>query len=165
MIGGRNVAVQCDVTAYSLLAHADADELTRLIDSINPREVVLVHGDGAARTAWRIVSTQCQSAPQSASAAHGRHPAVWAPHTGAQPGKSTGTGRYRSGRRSGCRHLPRLVKHLLTRPSAPPWSPAAFLSGYGIGTGTTPTLRRSSPCWSANRLACAGIRNGRSCTR
>ena len=40
--------MQCDVTAYALSAHAEcSDELTRLIDSINPREVVLVHGDGA----------------------------------------------------------------------------------------------------------------------
>ena len=136
LIGGRSVAVQCDVTAYSLSAHADADELTRLIDSINPREVVLVHGDGAARTA--LADRLYRSANQ--------HRKVHLPRTGdtlqfgrrapvhspASPPAQVGIGQ---GDALDAATLPRLVEHLLTRPSAPPWSPAALLDlWYGTGS-------------------------------
>jgi hypothetical protein len=39
------------VSKYALSAHADANELARLIDVLNPREIVLVHGDSDARLA------------------------------------------------------------------------------------------------------------------
>lgn len=51
MLGGRAVPVRCRVSKYALSAHADANELARLIDALNPREVVLVHGDSEARPA------------------------------------------------------------------------------------------------------------------
>jgi Cft2 family RNA processing exonuclease len=50
-VGGRAVEVKCSVAKYALSAHADADEITGLIESINPRNVVLVHGEGQARPA------------------------------------------------------------------------------------------------------------------
>ena len=50
-LGGRSVPVRCRVSKYALSAHADANELARLIDALNPREVVLVHGDREARPA------------------------------------------------------------------------------------------------------------------
>jgi Cft2 family RNA processing exonuclease len=50
-IDGRFVPVRCKVATYALSAHADAQELTGLVTSLSPREVVLVHGDGEAREA------------------------------------------------------------------------------------------------------------------
>ena len=136
LIGGRSVAVQCDVTAYSLSAHADADELTRLIDSINPREVVLVHGDGAARTALadRLYRSTNQHRkvhlPRTGDTLQfGRRAPV---HSPASPPAQVGIGQ---GDALDAATLPRLVEHLLTRPSAPPWSPAALLDlWYGTGS-------------------------------
>ncbi len=51
VIDGRAIPVRCRVASYALSAHADAQELTGLVTSLSPREVVLVHGDGAAREA------------------------------------------------------------------------------------------------------------------
>jgi Cft2 family RNA processing exonuclease len=61
VIGGRTLEVKCSVAKYALSAHADANEIAGLIEAINPREVVLTHGDGNARPAlaellWRSSS-------------------------------------------------------------------------------------------------------------
>lgn len=45
------VPVACQVKSYSLSAHADSQELTRLGQQVRPRKVFLVHGDDAARKA------------------------------------------------------------------------------------------------------------------
>lgn len=50
-IGGRIVEVKSSVAKYSLSAHADANEISGLIEAINPRQIVLVHGEGQARPA------------------------------------------------------------------------------------------------------------------
>ncbi|NOT56055.1 MAG: MBL fold metallo-hydrolase [Deltaproteobacteria bacterium] len=50
-LAGRSVPVHCQVSKYALSAHADSNELSRLIEVLNPREVVLVHGDSDARPA------------------------------------------------------------------------------------------------------------------
>lgn len=50
-LAGRAVPVRCRVSKYALSAHADSNELARIIDALNPREVVLVHGDSDARPA------------------------------------------------------------------------------------------------------------------
>ena len=52
-IAGKTLDVKCSVAKYSLSAHADCNEISGLIEAINPREVVLVHGDGNAREALR----------------------------------------------------------------------------------------------------------------
>jgi Cft2 family RNA processing exonuclease len=49
VISGRALEVKCSVAKYALSAHADANEIAGLIEGINPREVVLVHGDSQAR--------------------------------------------------------------------------------------------------------------------
>ncbi len=50
-IGGAALEVKCSVAKYALSAHADAGEIAALIEMINPRHVVLVHGEGTARPA------------------------------------------------------------------------------------------------------------------
>ena len=50
-VGGRVVEVKSSVAKYALSAHADANEIAGLIEAINPRQVVLVHGEGTARPA------------------------------------------------------------------------------------------------------------------
>lgn len=50
-IAGKTLDVKCSVAKYSLSAHADCNEISGLIEAINPREVVLVHGEGNARQA------------------------------------------------------------------------------------------------------------------
>jgi len=50
-IGGRALEVKCGVAKYALSAHADSNEIAGLIEAINPRHVVLVHGEGTARPA------------------------------------------------------------------------------------------------------------------
>lgn len=50
-IDGRTYIVQCRVDKYGLSAHADAGEMTRLIETLNPTYTLLVHGDEDARTA------------------------------------------------------------------------------------------------------------------
>ena len=47
---GTPVPVQCQVPErYSLSAHADRDELTQLVEKVQPRKLFLVHGDNDAR--------------------------------------------------------------------------------------------------------------------
>lgn len=48
---GTSVNVACKVTSYSLSAHADNQELTRLVQQVQPGKLFLVHGDDAAREA------------------------------------------------------------------------------------------------------------------
>ncbi len=50
-IGGVSVAVEAQVAAYHLSAHADADEIVGLVRAMRPRSVYVVHGDGDARRA------------------------------------------------------------------------------------------------------------------
>jgi Cft2 family RNA processing exonuclease len=50
-IAGHVVEVKSSVAKYSLSAHADANEIAGLIEAINPRQIVLVHGEGQARPA------------------------------------------------------------------------------------------------------------------
>lgn len=50
-VAGKTLSVKCQVAKYALSAHADCNEITGLIEAINPREVVLVHGEGEARPA------------------------------------------------------------------------------------------------------------------
>jgi len=52
-VAGKTLDVKCGVAKYALSAHADCNEISGLIEAINPREVVLVHGDGNAREALR----------------------------------------------------------------------------------------------------------------
>src|SRR5262245_22007140 len=52
-IGGKTLEVKCGVEKYALSAHADCNEIAGLIEAINPREVVLVHGEGHSREALR----------------------------------------------------------------------------------------------------------------
>ena len=48
-LAGVRETVGCTVRKYSLSAHADGPEIARLVEAINPRQVVLVHGEGQAR--------------------------------------------------------------------------------------------------------------------
>ncbi len=48
-IGDATVKVRCQLDTYSLSAHADEAELMSIVDALNPDEVLLVHGDPAAR--------------------------------------------------------------------------------------------------------------------
>jgi Cft2 family RNA processing exonuclease len=50
-VGGYTVPVRCHFAKYSLSAHADADELVRLVAELQPKQVALVHGDDEARQA------------------------------------------------------------------------------------------------------------------
>lgn len=50
-VGGRTIEVKSSVAKYALSAHADANEIAGLVEAINPRHVVLVHGEGGARPA------------------------------------------------------------------------------------------------------------------
>ena len=50
-IGGRIIEVKSSVAKYGLSAHADANEIAGLIEQINPRQIVLVHGEGQSRPA------------------------------------------------------------------------------------------------------------------
>lgn len=52
-VGGKTLDVKCSVAKYALSAHADCNEISGLIEAINPREVVLVHGEGNARESLR----------------------------------------------------------------------------------------------------------------
>ncbi|MDX2034352.1 MAG: MBL fold metallo-hydrolase [Blastocatellia bacterium] len=52
-VAGRTLDVRCGVSKYALSAHADCNEIAGLIEAINPREVVLVHGEGDSREALR----------------------------------------------------------------------------------------------------------------
>jgi Cft2 family RNA processing exonuclease len=48
-LGKDTVAVQCQLNTYSLSAHADEDELVSIAQAFQAGEVMLVHGDAAAR--------------------------------------------------------------------------------------------------------------------
>jgi Cft2 family RNA processing exonuclease len=50
-IAGKTYEVKAGVAKYALSAHADCNEIAGLIEAINPRQVVLVHGEGNARPA------------------------------------------------------------------------------------------------------------------
>jgi Cft2 family RNA processing exonuclease/dsRNA-specific ribonuclease len=50
-LGDRTVDVRCRFSAYSLSAHADRMQMVGLIEALQPRTVVLVHGDRAAKEA------------------------------------------------------------------------------------------------------------------
>lgn len=52
-VAGRTLEVKCGVEKYALSAHADCNEISGLIEAINPREVVLVHGEGQSRESLR----------------------------------------------------------------------------------------------------------------
>lgn len=51
MLNGQRISVSCQVEPYSLSAHADAGELTGLVQRLKPRTCFLVHGDADARGA------------------------------------------------------------------------------------------------------------------
>jgi Cft2 family RNA processing exonuclease len=127
-IGGRTVSVRCEVTTYALSAHADADELTRLIDAVNPRQVVLVHGDGAARPA--LADRLYRSANQ--------YRKVHLPRTGdtlqfgsraraPRPTSPAPQVRLGQGQALEATTLPLLVEHLRTLARPYPYSPAELL--------------------------------------
>lgn len=48
-LGKDRVDVQCRLGTYSLSAHADEGQLVSLVETLDPAEVALVHGDEAAR--------------------------------------------------------------------------------------------------------------------
>ncbi len=48
-LGKDKVDVQCRLGAYSLSAHADEGQLLSMVETLNPAQVVLVHGDEPAR--------------------------------------------------------------------------------------------------------------------
>ena len=49
-LGKDKVDVRCRLGTYSLSAHADEGQIISLVEALDPSEVVLVHGDEAART-------------------------------------------------------------------------------------------------------------------
>ncbi len=53
-LNGQRVKVACRVETYSLSAHADAGELTGLVQRLKPRSCYLVHGDESARKALSV---------------------------------------------------------------------------------------------------------------
>lgn len=52
-LNNQTLPVACQIGRYSLSAHADGDELTRLVRAVQPKTVALVHGDPEARAALR----------------------------------------------------------------------------------------------------------------
>jgi Cft2 family RNA processing exonuclease len=48
-LGPDKVDVQCHIAAYALSAHADEGQLVSLVEVLDPRQVLLVHGGDAAR--------------------------------------------------------------------------------------------------------------------
>ncbi|MFO7634601.1 MAG: MBL fold metallo-hydrolase RNA specificity domain-containing protein [Caldilinea sp.] len=49
-LGTEKVDVQCRLATYSLSAHADTGQLVSFVETLDPAQVFLVHGDEAART-------------------------------------------------------------------------------------------------------------------
>lgn len=45
----KSMSVKCQVKSYSLSAHADRNQLTELVEKVQPRKLFLVHGDRDAR--------------------------------------------------------------------------------------------------------------------
>jgi len=68
-LGKDKVDVQCRLGLYSLSAHADEGQLTSLVETLNPANTLLVHGDELARA--RLAG---------ALAERGRE--IWQPRTG-----------------------------------------------------------------------------------
>ena len=48
-LAGRDIPVNCRCETYTLSAHADRMQITGFIESLQPRTVILVHGDDEAR--------------------------------------------------------------------------------------------------------------------
>lgn len=48
-LGDERFEVKCQVERYSLSAHADSQELLALVQKVQPRKLLLVHGDEGAR--------------------------------------------------------------------------------------------------------------------
>ncbi len=48
-LGKEKVDVQCRLATYSLSAHADEGQLVSLVETLDPAQIFLVHGDGDAR--------------------------------------------------------------------------------------------------------------------
>lgn len=53
VLDGETITVQAHVDAYNLSAHADRLQITALIESLNPRTVIFVHGENDARQSLR----------------------------------------------------------------------------------------------------------------
>jgi Cft2 family RNA processing exonuclease len=49
-LAGETVKVHCHIGTYSLSAHADEGQLVSLTETLDPTDVMLVHGDGDARS-------------------------------------------------------------------------------------------------------------------
>ncbi|MFT8321989.1 MAG: MBL fold metallo-hydrolase [Bacillus sp. (in: firmicutes)] len=49
-LSGTSYPVKCQIGKYGLSAHADSNEMTRFIESLNPTYTLLVHGDDDARS-------------------------------------------------------------------------------------------------------------------
>ena len=127
-IGGRAVTVECTVSKYSLSAHADANELARLIDAINPKEVVLVHGEATARPALadRLYRSAMQyrkvHLPKTGETLSFGHRARTT--TSAVSPAAIGIGNQQE---LTAETLPTLVAHLLQHARQHPYSPAELL--------------------------------------
>ena len=48
-LGPDKIDVQCRIASYSLSAHADESQIINLVETLDPQQVILVHGDTAAR--------------------------------------------------------------------------------------------------------------------
>lgn len=127
-LAGRAVPVRCRVSKYALSAHADSHELTRLIDALNPREVVLVHGDSNARPALADLLYRTST----------RHRPVHLPQTGdtirvgptrrtMQTVGRTATPSIGGGAPLTNQALSQLATHVRGLPRKQPYSPAALL--------------------------------------
>jgi hypothetical protein len=127
-LAGRTVPVRCRVSKYALSAHADSNELSRLIDALNPREVVLVHGDSDARPALADLLYRTSA----------RHRPIHLPQTGdtirvGPTRKATHTvGRTVAPGIGGApltrETLPQLAAHVRSLPRKQPYSPAELLN-------------------------------------
>ena len=49
-LGGTKVDVQCQLGTYSLSAHADTGQLVSFVETLDPTQIYLVHGDEDARS-------------------------------------------------------------------------------------------------------------------
>ena len=127
-LAGRAVPVRCHVSKYALSAHADSNELARLIDALNPREVVLVHGDSEARPALADLLYRTST----------RHRPVHLPQTGdttrvgptrktAQTVGQATTPGIGGGTPLTQETLSQLATHVRSLPRRQPYSPAALL--------------------------------------
>ena len=53
----RHIQRRCDIQAFDLTAHANRDDLLKFVDQVNPKTVILGHGDPAAK-AWFAAEIQ-----------------------------------------------------------------------------------------------------------